>query len=212
MINSISKKLDFKNEPVLSYLPGSKERTELEEEIKRIKSEYIDIPIIIGGKEYRTGNTAKCMIPHDNKKAIGEYHEAGPEEVAIAIETALKAKKNWEKLDWQSRVAIFLRAAELAAGPWRARLNAATMITQSKTYKQAEIDSACELVDFLRYNAVCLHEIYSDQPISTDGIWNKVEFRPLEGFIFAISPFNFTAIGSNLAGAPALASCARTKV
>jgi 1-pyrroline-5-carboxylate dehydrogenase len=205
MINSISKKLDFKNEPVLSYLPGSKERTELEEEIKRIKSEYIDIPIIIGGKEYRTGNTAKCMIPHDNKKAIGEYHEAGPEEVAIAIETALKAKKNWEKLDWQSRVAIFLRAAELAAGPWRARLNAATMITQSKTYKQAEIDSACELVDFLRYNAVCLHEIYSDQPISTDGIWNKVEFRPLEGFIFAISPFNFTAIGSNLAGAPALA-------
>ncbi len=204
MINSISKKLDFKNEPVLRYLPNSEERLELEAEIQKIKNNFVDIPIVIGGKEYRTGNTSKCMIPHDNKKEIGQYHEAGPEEVELAIETSLNAKKEWEKLDWQSRVAIFLKAAELAAGPWRAKLNAATMITQSKTYKQAEIDSACELIDFLRYNAVLLHEIYSDQPISTAGIWNKVEFRPLEGFIFAVSPFNFTAIGSNLAGAPAI--------
>lgn len=205
MINSITKKLDFKNEPILSYQLGSKERIALEEEIQRIKNDFVDIPIIIQGKEIRTGNIGKCMIPHDNKKVIGEYHEAGPEEVEMAIESALKVKTNWEKLDWQSRVAIFLKAAELAAGPWRAKLNAATMVTQSKTYKQAEIDSACELIDFLRYNAVCLHEIYSEQPISTDGIWNKVEFRPLEGFIFAVSPFNFTAIGSNLVGAPAIA-------
>lgn len=205
MINSISKKLDFKNEPILHYLPGSKERIELETEIKRIKNDFLDIPVIINGKEIRTGNKDRCMIPHDNKVVIGEYHEAGPEEVKMAIDAALSAKANWENLDWQSRVAIFLKAAELASGPWRARLNAATMVTQSKTYKQAEIDSACELIDFLRYNAVCLHEIYSEQPISTDGIWNKVEFRPLEGFIFAVSPFNFTAIGSNLVGAPAIA-------
>lgn len=205
MINSITKKLDFRNEPTLGYQAGSKERIALEEEIQRIKNDFLDIPIIIQGKEIRTGNIGKCMIPHDNKKVIGEYHEAGPEEVKMAIESSLKVKSNWEKLDWQSRVAIFLKAAELAAGPWRAKLNAATMVTQSKTYKQAEIDSACELIDFLRYNAVCLHEIYSEQPISTDGIWNKVEFRPLEGFVFAVSPFNFTAIGSNLVGAPAIA-------
>lgn len=205
MINSISKKLDFKNETILHYLPGSKERLELETEIERIKNDFIEIPVVINGKEIRTGNKGKCMIPHDNKKVIGEYHEAGPIEVKMAIEAALSAKANWENLDWQSRVAIFLKAAELASGSWRAKLNASTMVTQSKTYKQAEIDSACELIDFLRYNAVCLHEIYSEQPISTDGIWNKVEFRPLEGFIFAVSPLNFTAIGSNLVGAPAVA-------
>ena len=205
MINSITKKLDFKNEPILGYQPGSKERIALEKEIQSIKDNFVDIPIIIHGKEIRTGNKGKCMIPHDNKKVIGEYHEAGPDEVKMAIESSIKVKTDWEKLDWQSRVAIFLKAAELASGPWRAKLNAATMVTQSKTYKQAEIDSACELIDFLRYNAVCLHEIYSEQPISTDGIWNKVEFRPLEGFVFAVSPFNFTAIGSNLVGAPAIA-------
>lgn len=205
MINSVSKKLDFKNEPVLQYLPNSQERIDLENEITNIKSKCIDIPIIINGKEIRTGNKGKCIIPHDNKRIIGEYHEAGPEEVEMAIEAALKAKSKWENLHWESRVAIFLKAAELAAGPWRAKLNAATMLSQSKTYKQAEIDSACELVDFLKYNAACLHEIYSEQPISIDGIWNKVDFRPLEGFIFAVSPFNFTAIGSNLVGAPAIA-------
>ncbi len=205
MNNKIIRELEFKNEKILEYLPGSPERIELETELSRMKASYIDIPVIIGGKEIRTGNKGKCIIPHDNKKVIGEYHKAGKEEVNKAIEEALKAKINWESLDWESRISIFLRAAELASGPWRARLNAATMLTQSKTYKQAEIDSACELVDFLRYNAACLRQIYSEQPISAANVLNKVEYRPLEGFIFAVSPFNFTSIGSNLSGAPAIA-------
>ncbi|MBU5675413.1 L-glutamate gamma-semialdehyde dehydrogenase [Alkaliphilus sp. MSJ-5] len=204
MNNNISKELNFKNEKVLKYLPGSPERVKLENELSHIKSSFIDIPVIIGGKEIRTGNKGQCIIPHDNKKIIGEYHKAGKEEVEMAIREALKAKINWEKLHWESRVAIFLKAAELASGPWRAKLNAATMLSQSKTFKQAEIDSACELVDFMRYNAVCLHQIYSEQPISTKSVWNRMEYRPLEGFIFAVSPFNFTAIGSNLVGAPAI--------
>ncbi|QUH21370.1 L-glutamate gamma-semialdehyde dehydrogenase [Alkaliphilus sp. B6464] len=205
MNNNISKELNFKNEKVLKYLPGSPERVELENELSHIKSSFIDIPVIIGGQEIRTGNKGKCIIPHDNKKIIGEYHKAGKKEVEMAIREALQAKINWERLHWESRVAIFLRAAELASGPWRAKLNAATMLSQSKTFKQAEIDSACELVDFMRYNAVCLHQIYSEQPISTKSVWNRMEYRPLEGFIFAVSPFNFTAIGSNLVGAPAIA-------
>lgn len=204
MNNSISKEPNFKNEKILKYLPGSPERMELENELLHIKSSFIDIPVIIGGKEIRTGNKGQCIIPHDNKKIIGEYHKAGKEEVEMAIKEALKAKINWEKLHWESRVAIFLKAAELASGPWRAKLNAATMLSQSKTFKQAEIDSACELVDFMRYNAVFLHQIYSEQPISTKSVWNRMEYRPLEGFIFAVSPFNFTAIGSNLVGAPAM--------
>lgn len=205
MNNSISKQLSFKNEKALEYLPGSLERTELEAELSLVKASFVDIPVIIGGKEIRTGNKGQCFIPHDNKKSIGEYHKAGKAEVEMAIKEALKAKIKWEELNWESRVAIFLRAAELASGPWRARLNAATMLTQSKTFKQAEIDSACELVDFMRYNAACLHEIYSEQPISADAVLNRIEYRPLEGFVFAVSPFNFTAIGSNLVGAPAIA-------
>lgn len=204
MSNHIPSKYNFVNEKVLGYLPNSKERLELESELARMKEEYIDIPVIIGGKEIRTGNKGLCIIPHNKKKVIGEYHKAGKNEVQLAISKALKAKAKWEKLDWQHRASIFLKAAELASGPWRARLNAATMLSQSKTYKQAEIDSACELVDFLRYNSACLHQIYSEQPISTDTVINRVEYRPLEGFIFAVSPFNFTSIGSNLAGAPAI--------
>lgn len=205
MNNKIIKELDFKNEKVLKYLPESPERIELEAELKRMKASYVDIPVIIGGKEIRTGNKGKCILPHDNKKVIGEYHKAGKKEVKTAIAEALKAKTTWEKLDWEARISIFLKAAELASGSWRAKLNAATMLTQSKTYKQAEIDSACELVDFLRYNAACLRQIYSEQPISTVSVLNKIEYRPLEGFIFAVSPFNFTSIGSNLSGAPAIA-------
>lgn len=205
MNNSISKALHFKNEKVLDYLPGSSERADLEAELLNIKSSFVDIPVVIGGKEIRTGDKRSCIIPHHHKKVIGEYHQAGKEEVDMAIEEALKAKANWERLHWTSRAAIFMRAAELASGPWRAKLNAATMLTQSKTYKQAEIDSACELVDFIRYNAACLHQIYSEQPISSEAILNRIEYRPLEGFVFAISPFNFTAIGSNLVGAPAIA-------
>jgi len=205
MNNSISKELNFVNEKILGYSLGSPERIELENQLSQIKSSFIEIPIIIGGREIKTGNKGKCIIPHNHKKVIGEYHKAGKSEVELAVEAASKAKKLWEKLHWESRVAIFLKAAELASGPWRAKLNAATMLSQSKTYKQAEIDSACELVDFLRYNAACLHEIYSEQPISTQFTSNRMEYRPLEGFIFAVSPFNFTAIGSNLVGAPAIA-------
>lgn len=205
MNNYIPKEYDFVNEKVLNYLPGSPERLELEAELSRIKTTFIDIPVIIGGKEIRTGHKGSCLIPHNNKMLIGEYHKAGKKEVEMAIKEAQKAKTRWEGLDWQSRAAIFLKAAELASGPWRARLNAATMLTQSKTYKQAEIDSACELVDFMRYNASCLHQIYSEQPISAGTVLNRTEYRPLEGFIFAVSPFNFTAIGSNLVGAPAIA-------
>lgn len=205
MKNSITKELKFENEKVLEYLPGSPERKELEDELMRMKNSFVDIPVIINGREIRTGKKGQCILPHDNKKIIGEYHKAGKKEVEMAIEGALKAKANWESLHWESRAAIFKKAAELAAGQWRAKLNAATMLSQSKTYKQAEIDSACELVDFIRYNASCLHQIYSEQPISIDTAWNRTEYRPLEGFVFAVSPFNFTAIGSNLVGAPAIA-------
>lgn len=204
MNNYIPNEYNFVNEKVLSYQPGSTEREELEAELTYMKEAFVEIPIIIGGMEIRTGNKGQCIIPHNNKKVIGEYHKAGKKEVEMAIAEALNAKKRWQSLDWHSRASIFLKAAELASGPWRARLNAATMLGQSKTYKQAEIDSACELVDFLRYNAACLHQIYSEQPLSTDTVINRVEYRPLEGFIFAISPFNFTAIGSNLVGAPAI--------
>ncbi len=194
----------FVNEPVKSYLPGSPERIELERELKRMKSERIEIPVIIGGKEIKTGNVQKCVMPHDHQHVLGQYHKAGRSEAVLAIEAALEAKKKWEKLPWSSRVAIFLKAAELAAGPWRAKLNAATMLSQSKTYKQAEIDAACELVDFMRFNAHCLSNLYADQPISGLSAWNKTDYRPLEGFVFAVAPFNFTAIGSNLAAAPAI--------
>jgi len=205
MNNSILKELGFKNEKVLEYLPESPERKSLDAELSCIKSSFIDIPIIIGGKEIRTGNKGQCIIPHEHGKVIGEYHNASKAEVDMAIKEALRAKRDWEALHWEYRAAIFLRAAELAAGPWRAKLNAATMLTQSKTYKQAEIDSACELADFMRYNAACLYEVYSEQPMSADTSINRMEYRPLEGFIFAASPFNFTAIGSNLVGAPAIA-------
>jgi len=204
MNNSIVQLLKFENEKILDYLPGSKEREELKKELKALKEEVLEIPLIIGGKEVRTGNLGECGIPHDNKKIIAKYHLAWEAEVKMAIEAALEAKKEWEKLRWEHRAAIFMRAAELASTIWRARLNAATMLCQSKTFIQAEIDSACELIDFLRYNAQCIYEIYSEQPISVRGTWNRMEYRPLEGFVFAVSPFNFTAIGCNLVASPAI--------
>ncbi|MEL7650136.1 MAG: L-glutamate gamma-semialdehyde dehydrogenase [Sedimentibacter sp.] len=205
MSNSTIRDIKFENEPVLNYLAGSWERAELEKELSRIKNEFLDIPVIVGGKEIKTGNIGKCALPHNHSLVIGQYHKAGRKEAELAVEEALKAKKTWEGMKLEQRVAIFLKAAELASGPWRARLNAATMLTQSKTYKQAEIDSACELVDFLRFNAYCLVELSGEQPISVKGIWNRTEYRPLEGFVFAVSPFNFTSIASNLPGAPAIA-------
>jgi len=205
MINSISKIWGFENEKVLDYMPGSKERMELKRALQSLKEEVLEIPLIIGGKEVRTGNMGQCIIPHNNKKVIARYHMAGEAEVKMAIQSALEAKREWEKLHWEHRVAIFMKAAELASTSWRARINAATMLCQGKTFIQAEIDSACEMIDFLRYNARCIYEIYSEQPMSAKGTWNRMEYRPLEGFVFAVSPFNFTAIGCNLVAAPAIA-------
>ncbi len=205
MNNIVIEKIDFVNEAVLKYEEGSPERIELEKELKNMKNSFIDIPVIIGGKEIRTGNKGTCILPHNKNMVIGEFHKASEKEVELAINEALKAKEKWERMHWQSRAAIFLRAAELVAGSWRAKINAATMLIQSKTYKQAEIDSACELADFFRNNAACLPQIYAEQPISPDKVWNKTEYRPLEGFIYAVSPFNFTSIAGNLPCAPAIA-------
>ncbi len=204
MNNCIIEKISFVNEKVLKYNMDSPERIELEKELAIIKKTFIDIPIIIGGKEFRTGNKGPCILPHDKNIVIGEFHKASKKEVEMAIEESLIAKEKWERMSWQSRVAIFLRAAELISGPWRAKINAATMLIQSKTYKQAEIDSACELADFFRNYAACLPQIYAEQPISSSKVWNKTEYRPLEGFIYAVSPFNFTSIAGNLPCAPAI--------
>lgn len=205
MRNLLAKVIPFKNEKVVTYLKDSTEYISLMEEYKKMEEDFVEIPVIINGEKIYTGNTQDIVIPHDNKKVIGKFHLAGKEEAQAAIDSALEARKKWAKLDWDERVSIFLRAAALAAGPWRNKLNAATMIGQSKTYKQAEIDAAAELVDFFKSNANLLCKIYSDQPISTETTWNRQSFRPLEGFVFAVSPFNFTSICANLPSAPAMA-------
>ncbi len=193
------------NEPVLNYAPGSKERELLQKEIERLSSETLEIPVIIGGKEIKTGKTGTCVCPHDHKKVLANYHMAGEKEVQMAIEASQKAKKQWEKLDWAERASIFLKMAQLITTKYRYILNAATMLNQSKNAFQAEIDSACEIADFLRFNAYYMQEIYKEQPmLNSPGIWNRVENRPLEGFIFAVTPFNFTAIAGNLPTAPAM--------
>ncbi len=193
------------NEPIKSYAPGTPERAALKEKLVELRSQQIEIPLIIGGKEVKTGKTGKCILPHDHQTVIGTYHQAGPEEVQMAIEAALEARKTWAAMDWQDRVAIFLKAAELLSGPWRMVLNAATMLAQSKNVFQAEIDSACELIDFFRFNSYYAKQIYEHQPpYSPTGTWNRMEYRPLEGFIFAVTPFNFASIAGNLPSAPAL--------
>jgi 1-pyrroline-5-carboxylate dehydrogenase len=192
------------NEAILTYNEESYERDILESKIAELKQKHLEIPLIIGGKEIYTGKTQNCIIPHNKNHVLATYHMAGKEEVKMAIEAALEAKKEWAKMPWNHRASIFLKAAELLSGPWRATLNAATMLGQSKTAYQAEIDSACELIDFLRFNAYYMSEIYSEQAISTNESWNRIEYRPLEGFVFAVTPFNFTAIGGNLSIAPAL--------
>jgi len=192
------------NEPVRSYAAGSAEKKSLKKKLDEIASTEIEIPLIIGGKEVRTGDTAKAVCPHDHGHVLATYHQAGAEQVAAAADAAKKAWHGWSELSWEDRAAVFLRAADLLAGPWRDALNAATMLNQSKTVFQAEIDSACELIDFWRFNPYFMRQLYSEQPISSPGMWNRVEYRPLEGFVFAVSPFNFTSIGGNLAGAPAL--------
>lgn len=192
------------NEPVKSYAPGSIEREEVLATFKKMYNETVDVPLYIGGEEIRTGNTKPIKPPFDHKHIVGHYHEASKEHVEKAISAALAAKKRWSDLSWEHRASIFLKAAELIAGPYRAKINAATMIAQAKTVHQAEIDAACEFIDFLRFNAEFMTQIYAEQPVSSEGVWNRLEHRPLEGFIYAITPFNFTAIAGNLPAAPAL--------
>ena len=192
------------NEPILDYAPGSPERKAALDAYKTLYNNPIDVPLHINGEEIFTGNTGSMSPPHDHKHNLGTYHKAEKKHVQLAIDTALEARKKWAAMPWEQRAGIFLRAAELIAGPYRAKINAATMLAQSKTIYQAEIDASCELIDFLRYNVQFMTEIYSEQPESTSAAWNRVEYRPLEGFIYAITPFNFTAIAGNLPASAAL--------
>ena len=186
------------NEPVYNYAPGSFERKELKDAVQKLKSKEIDAPMYIGGEEVRTGNTVRMAPPYEHKHTLGHFHEGEKKHVENAIDAALDAKQAWENLSWEHRASIFLKAADLIAGPYRAKINAATMLGQSKNAYQAEIDAACELIDFLRFNVYYMQEIYAQQPDSSPGVWNRLEYRPLEGFVFALTPFNFTAIAGNL--------------
>ncbi len=192
------------NEPVLTHAPGTPERAELESELRRQMSEMADIPMIIGGKEIRTSSKMEIRPPHDHARVVGQYSLAGKEQVEEAIEAALAARKGWAGMSWEHRASIFLKAADLLAGSYRAKINAATMIGQSKNVFQAEIDAACELIDFFRFNVEYMARIYADQPESSPGIWNRMEYRPLEGFVYSITPFNFTSIAANLPSSAAL--------
>ena len=192
------------NEPVKEYAPGSPEKEELLATYRAMFNSNVDVPMHINGEEVRTGNTKNITPPHDHKHVVGQYHTADKTHVDSAISTALAARQAWSRVSWTERATIFLKAAELLAGPYRARMNAATMIGQSKNVHQAEIDAACETVDFLRFNVQYMIDIFKDQPASSPGIWNRVEYRPLEGFVYAISPFNFTAIAANLPASAAM--------
>jgi 1-pyrroline-5-carboxylate dehydrogenase len=187
-----------KNEPILSYAPGTKERQLLKDAIEEARATLLDVPMYIGGEEVRTGHTKTLNPPHDHQHVLGHYHVGDKQHVEQAINAALGAKELWTNLGWEHRASIFLKAADLLAGPYRDKINAATMLGQSKNAFQAEIDSACELIDFLRYNVYFTSQIYQEQPESSAGIWNRMEYRPLEGFVFALTPFNFTAIAGNL--------------
>lgn len=193
-----------KNEPVLNYAPGSAERANVKAALKELRATSVDIPMIIDGKEVRTNNKHSMHPPHDIHHTLGHYHQGDESHVQMAIEAAMKAKHEWMNMPWQERAAIFLKAADLIAGPYRAKINAATMLCQSKNAYQAEIDSACELIDFYRFNVKFMEQIYEIQPESSPTIWNRTEWRPLEGFVFALTPFNFTAIAGNLQTAPAM--------
>lgn len=206
------------NEPVLNYAPGSAEKKRLKEVLKELKSERIDVPMYIGGEEVRTGNTVSIRPPHEHKHILGQFHTGEAKHVTKAINAALKAKDKWAAMSWENRANIFLKAADLIAGKYRPYMNGTTMLGQSKNAYQAEIDSACELIDFLRFNVHFLSDIYRQQPISGAGMYNRMEYRPLEGFVFALTPFNFTAIGGNLPTSAALCGnvvvwkCANTQV
>lgn len=204
MSNAICNTPAIKNEPVMEYAPGSAERASLQARIKEMSSTTLEIPLVIGGKEIRTGKLAKAVMPHRHGHVLAQVHQGGEAEVKMAIDAALTAKRDWAALPWEARASVFLKAAELLAGPYRDVLNGATMLGQSKTSHQAEIDSACELVDFYRYNTHFYRQILEQQPRSGADAWNRSEYRPLEGFVFAVTPFNFTAIAGNLPTAPAL--------
>jgi 1-pyrroline-5-carboxylate dehydrogenase len=195
------------NDPPKSYAVGSAERAEIKTRLASMADERIDIPIIIGGREIRTGRTTQAVMPHVHRHVLADTHQAGEAEIQQAIDVSLAARHDWAAWPWEDRAAIFLKAAELLTTTWRSTLNAATMLGQSKTVFQAEIDSACELIDFWRYNAAYAQELYSEQPVSDHSMWNQLEYRGLEGFVYAITPFNFTAIGGNLPTAPALMGC-----
>jgi 1-pyrroline-5-carboxylate dehydrogenase len=195
------------NDPPRSYAVGSPERAEIKTRLAAMADERIDIPIIVGGREIRTGRTTQAVMPHAHRHVLADTHQAGEAEIQQAIDASLAARHDWAAWPWEDRAAIFLKAAELLTTTWRSTLNAATMLGQSKAVFQAEIDSACELIDFWRYNAAYAQELYSEQPVSNHSMWNQLEYRGLEGFVYAITPFNFTAIGGNLPTAPALMGC-----
>lgn len=192
------------NEPVLTYAPGTPEKAELKKKLTELQSKHIEIPLIIGGKEIKTGKTSEIRTPHDHSKLLGIYHKAGAKEVQMAISAALEARKSWAEMPWEHRASVFQKAAELLSTTWRSTLNAATMLGQSKTIYQAEIDSACELIDFWRFNTYYMTQLMGEQPYSPKGMWNREEYRPLEGFVFAVTPFNFTSIAGNLPTAPVI--------
>ncbi len=204
MQNSFPKSPKAVNEPVRSYQPGSDDIKTVLAAYKALYNQNTEVPLTINGEKIQTGNTADMRPPHDHQHLLGSYHLAEKKEVEKAIASALSARDAWSKLSFQHRATIFLRAADLIAGPYRAKINAATMLAQSKTIHQAEIDAACEFIDFLRFNVQFAEEIYNEQPYSGDGVWNRLSYRPLEGFVYAISPFNFTAIAGNLSAAPAI--------
>ncbi len=204
MANAIVAVPTPKNEAVLNYGPGSAEKKALKARIAEMKGKEIEIPVIIGGKEVKTGKLADCRCPHDHQHLLGKYHKAGEKEVAMAVDAAMKVRPEWAAMPWEQRAAIFLKAADLLAGPWRSVLNGANLLNASKTAYQAEIDSACELIDFYRFNPYYMQEIYKQQPSSSAGCWNYVEQRPLEGFVFAVTPFNFASIAGNLPTSPAI--------
>ena len=192
------------NEPIYDYNPGSSEKAELKNTLDDMLSKEIEIPMVIGGEDVKSGNLADCRCPHDHKHLLGQYHKGDEKYVHQAIEAALEARKQWAETSWEARAAIFLKAAELLAGPYRQLVNASTMLGQSKNVFQAEIDAACEIVDFLRFNVYYMQQLYGQQVTSEGSIWNQLEYRPLEGFVFAVTPFNFTSIAANLPTAPAL--------
>jgi 1-pyrroline-5-carboxylate dehydrogenase len=195
---------DPQNEPVLSYAPGTREREELKKQIREYRENEMDIPMFIDGKDVTTGELIVMNPPHDHQHVLGHYHQGSEKEVKMAIDAALKARESWAALPWEQRASVFLKAADLLSGPYRSKINAATMLGQSKNIFQAEIDAACELTDFLRFNVKFMTDLYKFQPQSPAGVWNRLEWRPLEGFVFALTPFNFTSIAGNLPTAPAI--------